>query len=290
MEAFRAVRFTFDHERSWAGFTDGSRWNGFLNVWVTAAVRNKIAQDVTMWVNGPEERDEFLALPPGPFGLVSLANGYATQEVPGGNVRSFLDLSTAHLDAASRSYLEVNASQYVADPDHPSAWLCADMGDGWMVYAAVEIDGERTLPPDMPKVLRDALNHAYLHGCAYAMFNRDAPADVEPLPTFDDAGIIRLWSTVVDGTMVSVPTPQHQGDDDCTSGDCRHTWITSGKTGLTTCETCGREQEAEDDPDACTNPGGHQFQHTGTAYGGDDPRWHGEGRSICIHCGADGDA
>lgn len=45
-----------------------------------------------------------------------------------------------------------------------------------------------------------------------------------------------------------------------------------------------------DDPDACTNPDGHEFEHTGTAYGGDDPRWHGEGRCYCIHCGADGDA
>lgn len=43
-------------------------------------------------------------------------------------------------------------------------------------------------------------------------------------------------------------------------------------------------------PPPCTNPGGHEFECTGTAYGGDDERWHGEGRSLCIHCGADGDA
>ena len=40
----------------------------------------------------------------------------------------------------------------------------------------------------------------------------------------------------------------------------------------------------------CTNPNGHQFEYTGTAYGGDDERYHGEGRCYCIHCGADGDA
>jgi glutamate synthase domain-containing protein 3 len=35
---------------------------------------------------------------------------------------------------------------------------------------------------------------------------------------------------------------------------------------------------------------GHEWQYTGTAYGGDDGRWMGEGRCYCIHCGADGDA
>lgn len=42
--------------------------------------------------------------------------------------------------------------------------------------------------------------------------------------------------------------------------------------------------------DACTDPNGHKFVCTGTAYGGDDESYHGEGRSYCIHCGADGDA
>ncbi|MFW5958314.1 MAG: hypothetical protein ACOCQ0_04075, partial [Desulfosalsimonas sp.] len=50
------------------------------------------------------------------------------------------------------------------------------------------------------------------------------------------------------------------------------------------------EQIAETDPDACSNPGGHEFISTGTADGGDDERWMGEGRCFCIHCGADGDA
>ena len=63
----------------------------------------------------------------------------------------------------------------------------------------------------------------------------------------------------------------------------------------------GEELQAETETDdlgdddgetPCTNPsgGGHQFTCTGTAYGGDDERYHGEGRSFCIHCGADGDA
>lgn len=35
---------------------------------------------------------------------------------------------------------------------------------------------------------------------------------------------------------------------------------------------------------------GHEWAFTGTAYGGDDANFHGEGRAYCVHCGADGDA
>lgn len=40
----------------------------------------------------------------------------------------------------------------------------------------------------------------------------------------------------------------------------------------------------------CNRTRGHKWAFTGSAYGGDDERFHGEGRSYCIHCGADGDA
>jgi len=48
--------------------------------------------------------------------------------------------------------------------------------------------------------------------------------------------------------------------------------------------------EEDDFYESCSNPGGHSYECTGTAYGGDDERWNGEGRCLCIHCGADGDA
>lgn len=50
------------------------------------------------------------------------------------------------------------------------------------------------------------------------------------------------------------------------------------------------EQDDESYPPECSDPRGHEFECTGTQYGGDDERWHGEGRCLCIYCGADGDA
>jgi len=65
-----------------------------------------------------------------------------------------------------------------------------------------------------------------------------------------------------------------------------------GEELLAETETDDLYDDWDDGDPPCTNPsgGGHQFTCTGTAYGGDDERYHGEGRSFCIHCGADGDA
>lgn len=40
----------------------------------------------------------------------------------------------------------------------------------------------------------------------------------------------------------------------------------------------------------CSTERGHSWSYTGTAYGGDDSSYMGEGRCYCRYCGADGDA
>lgn len=40
----------------------------------------------------------------------------------------------------------------------------------------------------------------------------------------------------------------------------------------------------------CEQTTGHSWSYSGSAYGGDDESYHGEGRCYCAHCGADGDA
>lgn len=40
----------------------------------------------------------------------------------------------------------------------------------------------------------------------------------------------------------------------------------------------------------CERTRGHSWSYSGTAYGGDDESYGGEGRCYCAHCGADGDA
>jgi hypothetical protein len=57
----------------------------------------------------------------------------------------------------------------------------------------------------------------------------------------------------------------------------------------------GERHEAPDDredwdPGQRRRCARHVWVFTGSAYGGDDESFHGEGRTYCENCGADGDA
>lgn len=80
----RPVRFGFEGVGPFDGLTDGSTWNGFLNVWVTAEEHETVLQ--AFRDNNMEgDDDEMLAgLKPNADGLVSYANGFVTSEW-GGN-------------------------------------------------------------------------------------------------------------------------------------------------------------------------------------------------------------
>jgi hypothetical protein len=77
------VRWGFDEGRDHVGWTDGTTWNGFANVWVTPAVRDELyaellAQD--QFETCVELRDK----KPDDRGLISLAGGYCA------HVRAYL--------------------------------------------------------------------------------------------------------------------------------------------------------------------------------------------------------
>ena len=87
------------------------------------------------------------------------------------NIRTFLDLSTAHLDPSSEIYLAENSQAYREDPERWETWLCFDTGTGWFSWS-----GRGTEKPAlMPASLWLCLYYAALHGCAYVMFDPDAP-------------------------------------------------------------------------------------------------------------------
>lgn len=73
----RACRFTFGDSPEFAGLTDESSWNEFLNVWVTPATHAAVIQ---YFADSSETTDELAQLQPGPDGLISYAYGYATEE------------------------------------------------------------------------------------------------------------------------------------------------------------------------------------------------------------------
>lgn len=75
-------KFRFDDSPVFEGWTDGTFWNGFANVWVAPDVRELIAQHFRN-AEGDAYDDQIERLPLDRNGRVSLAMGYATSLVDG---------------------------------------------------------------------------------------------------------------------------------------------------------------------------------------------------------------
>lgn len=74
---FRKVRFTWDSERYFDGWADGTTWNGFLNVEVEPEVHEEVKAHFAQFEDfNAEDWD----LPPTKYGTISYANGFATYE------------------------------------------------------------------------------------------------------------------------------------------------------------------------------------------------------------------
>lgn len=89
-KGLRKVRWGFDAIDGpiFIGYTDDSRWNGWLNIWVTPTVHKSVIR-----VMEKEEREqpgsaedtlaEMRAMVPDDIrGLISYAHGYTTEEIP----------------------------------------------------------------------------------------------------------------------------------------------------------------------------------------------------------------
>lgn len=95
-----------------------------------------------------------------------------------GHVRKFLDLSTAHLDAEARDYLEQAGEGVVV---YPTTY-------GWFVYVS---EPDTLANYTVPQCLLDILDRARQLGCDYVLLDSDAGED-SVLPTFDEAGAVEV--------------------------------------------------------------------------------------------------
>jgi len=80
---FRAVRWTFDEETAYEGFTDDSTWNGWLNVWVTPEVHAQVISDLGPNpddLSDPDCPDSLYSLTPSEGGLYCYGWGYCAYE------------------------------------------------------------------------------------------------------------------------------------------------------------------------------------------------------------------
>lgn len=93
-------------------------------------------------------------------------------------VRRVLDLSTGHLDKASKAWLDV-ASADTSVLSGYYGWLCPVYGE-----TLEELDASAATQ-EWPPVLHAALRRARTLGCDFVLFDADASYH-EELPTFDE--------------------------------------------------------------------------------------------------------
>ena len=86
-------------------------------------------------------------------------------------VRTFLDLSTAHLSDEDRTLLEACAGLDTGEV------LCARTPYGWFVFACEE-------RPEISDTLWGLFQSAREQGCEYLLFDRDAPM-LDDFATFE---------------------------------------------------------------------------------------------------------
>lgn len=104
-------------------------------------------------------------------------------------VRNFLDLSTAHLSPAAKSWLSNSATLNHASSCHGYGNGAA-MGTvgatltGWFMHAP-ELPDEGGMDYGMPEELFPIIRHARANGCHYILFDADADI-IDALPVLDE--------------------------------------------------------------------------------------------------------
>jgi hypothetical protein len=66
-----------DDTKVYAGLTDGTTWNGFANVRMTAIICNKVVADLIAANDDANVIAEMANMPKGPMGLIDFSNGWA---------------------------------------------------------------------------------------------------------------------------------------------------------------------------------------------------------------------
>lgn len=74
MNNLKHCRFYFGDDPTYEGFTDGTTWNGFDNIWVTPEVHKQVMADHP--IEDPD--NNYWDIEPDDDGLISYAYGFAT--------------------------------------------------------------------------------------------------------------------------------------------------------------------------------------------------------------------
>lgn len=122
-EPTRRVLFSFGDGQLHRGFTDDSRWNGWLNVWVTPETHAEVLKE--LGAAGPDDDENeggLSTLEIGDDGLVSYAYGFCPEEVD----RDTLERDSAQNVAAGPGICDACGAAWLSDAYCPSCGVMAD--------------------------------------------------------------------------------------------------------------------------------------------------------------------
>ena len=106
------------------------------------------------------------------------------------NIRKVLDISTGHLDPASKAWLDAASADTSVMAGY-YGWLTPVCGE-----TVEELDAMAETK-EWPPVLHTILRHARGHDADFVLFDADAPYD-DDLPSFDEEGNEEIFTEMTD--------------------------------------------------------------------------------------------
>lgn len=131
----RPLLWTFGAGTVFPGYTDGTCWNGFINVWVGSATWPHVLAELIAEADGDVNLIEHYRGTPEVNGLVSLSHGFTTSEVTPDWVSLFSDYPRATMMPIPAGWTEMSSRHDTAPSFGPCTGPMGEATQIWIDYA-----------------------------------------------------------------------------------------------------------------------------------------------------------
>lgn len=133
-DAMRPIAWSFGDGATFSGFTDDTRWNGYLNVWVAPATWPYVLAELIAGADDDADLIDQYRRTPEIDGLLSLSHGLTTSEVTPAWPTMFPDYPVATMIPVPESWTEESWHNDTAPSFSPCAGPMGEMVQVWIDY------------------------------------------------------------------------------------------------------------------------------------------------------------
>lgn len=133
-DLMRPVAWNFGEGTTFPGYTDDTRWNGFLNVWVTPATWPHVLAELIAGADGDAELIGRYQRTPVVDGLVSLSHDVTTNEVQPEWSKMFADYPVAEMMPIPAGWTEMSCRNETAPSFGPCTGPMGEAAQIWIDY------------------------------------------------------------------------------------------------------------------------------------------------------------